>query len=68
MVAALVAGGLAGNSFSRFSFIGFLGGSIAGGVVGILLAGSAYGVLAVLIDIRNSLAGQAVRSSDAEFR
>ena len=35
---------------------------------GILLAGSACGVLAVLIDIRNSLAGQAVRSSDAESR
>ena len=31
VVAALVAGGLAGNSFGRFSLMGFLGGSIAGG-------------------------------------
>ena len=68
VVAALVAGGLAGNSFGRFSFIGFLGGCIAGGVVGVLLAGSACGVLAVLIDIRNSLAAQAARSSNAEPR
>ena len=68
VVAALVAGGLAGSSFGRFSLMGFLGGSIAGGVAGILLAGSVCGVLAVLIDIRNSLAGQAVRSSDAESR
>ena len=65
VVAALVAGGLAGNSFGRFSLMGFLGGSIAGGVAGILLAGSVCGVLAVLIDIRNSLAARRLPMQDA---
>ena len=59
VLAALGAGGLAGNSmFGSFSLIGFLGGFIAGGAVGVLIAGSLCGVLAVLIDIRNSLASQ----------
>lgn len=57
--AALTAGGLAGNAgFGGFSILGFLGGFIAGGIAGLLLAGSLCGVLAVLIDIRNSLAAQ----------
>lgn len=64
VVAALVAGGLAGNSFGRFSLMGFLGGFLAGGVAGILVAGSACGVLAVLVDIRNSLAAQAAPQSE----
>ena len=59
VVGALVMGGLAGDSFGRFSVTGFLGGFIVGGVAGILVAGSVCGVLAVLIDIRNSLAAQA---------
>ncbi len=59
VVAALGAGGLASNSvFGGFSLIGFLGGFIAGGAVGVLVAGSLCGVLAVLIDIRHSLASQ----------
>ena len=62
VLAALVVGGLAG----RFSFLAFLGGAIAGGVVGIFIAGPVCGVLAVLIDIRNSLEAQAARSSGAE--
>ena len=50
---------LAGNAMSGgFSFIGFVGGVIVGGAVGILAAGSLCGVLAVLIDIRNSLASE----------
>ena len=46
----------------RFSIMGFLGGFIAGGVAGLLLAGSLCGVLAVLIDIRNSVATQQPQS------
>ena len=60
---ALTAGGLAGNAgFGGFSIMGFLGGFIAGGVAGLLLAGSLCGVLAVLIDIRNSLTAQQPQS------
>ena len=56
LLGALTVGGLAGNSvFGNFSILGFLGGFIMGGVGGILLAGPLCGVLAVLIDIRNSL-------------
>ncbi len=59
--------GLGGNSvFGDFSLIGFLGGSIAGGVVGVLVAGPLCGVLALLIDIRNSLASQGRESMGRE--
>ena len=61
-VTALVTAGLAssGPLTRDFSFVGFLGGLVIGGAVGILIAGALCGVLAVLIDIRNSL----VRQSD----
>jgi len=61
-VTALVTVGLAssGPLTRDFSFVGFLGGLVIGGAVGILIAGALCGVLAVLIDIRNSL----VRQSD----
>lgn len=60
-VAALVTAGVASSGpFTRdFSFLGFLGGLVFGGVAGILIAGALCGVLATLIDIRNSLAGKA---------
>ena len=67
VLAALVAGGLAGSSFGRFSLMGFLGGFIAGGVAGILIAGSVCGVVAVLVDIRNSLAAQATPRSEGDL-
>ncbi len=56
LVVALTAGGLASSASGGFSLLGFLGGFIVGGVGGILLAGTLCGVLAVMIDIRNSLA------------
>lgn len=55
VLSALAAGSIAGSAGRGFSVLGFLGGFIAGGVGGILIAGSLCGVLAVLIDIRNSL-------------
>ena len=55
VIIALIVGGFAGSSlFGGFSLIGFLVGLIAGGLV----AGPLCGVLALLIDIRNSLAAQ----------
>lgn len=63
VVGALLMGGLAASAFDS-SLAGFLGGFIAGGVGGVLVAGSVCGVLAVLIDIRNSLAAQAAPPSD----
>ena len=65
-------GGCASRGRARRQFLrtllitGFLGGSIAGGVAGILVAGSVCGVLAVLIDIRNSLAAQAAPPSGGD--
>ena len=58
VMAAIAAASMAGNSFGRFSLMGFIGGLVGGGLVGVLIAGSACGVLAVLIDIRNSLESQ----------
>lgn len=64
LITALVVGSAAGNAgLGGFSVLGFLGGVIAGGIGGALLAGSLCGVLAVLIDIRNSLAAEGRRSS-----
>lgn len=64
VVGGLLMGGLAATAFDGSAFAGFLGGFIAGGVGGVLVAGSVCGVLAVLIDIRNSLAAQAAPPSD----
>ena len=63
VVGALLMGGLAASAFDDSSLAGFLGGAIAGGAGGVLVAGSVCGVLAVLIDIRNSLAAQAAPPS-----
>ena len=41
-----------------FSFVAFLGGAVIGGLGGVLFAGIVCGVLAVLIDIRNSLSAK----------
>ena len=50
----------ASGPFTRdFSFLGFVGGLVFGGAAGMLIAGALCGVLATLIDIRNSLARQA---------
>ena len=55
VIIALIVGGLGGSAvFGGFSLIGFLAGLIAGALV----AGPLCGVLALLIDIRNSLASQ----------
>ena len=57
VVMGLTAGSIAGNAPVRdFSLMGFVGGFIAGAILGILVAGAVCGVLAVLIDIRNLLA------------
>ena len=60
-ITALVTAGLAssGPLTRDFSFLGFLGGLVFGGVAGILFAGAVCGVVATLIDIRNSLARRA---------
>ena len=56
VLAALMTGILTGNSVpGGFSFAAFLGGLIIGGLGGLLVAGVVCGMLAVLIDIRNSL-------------
>ncbi len=66
IVVGLVAGIAAGAAGSGdFSFIAFLGGVIVGGAAGLLIAGSLCGVLAVLIDIRNSLTSQQPSGADA---
>ena len=57
LVMGLIVGNLLGNApLSDFSMIGFIGGFIVGALGGVLVAGAVCGVLAVLIDIRNSLA------------
>jgi hypothetical protein len=60
-VTALLTAGFAssGPFTSDFSFLGFLGGLVFGGAAGMLMAGALCGVLATLIDIRNSLARKA---------
>ena len=56
VLVALMTGILTGNSVpGGFSFAAFLGGFIIGGLGGLLVAGTVCGMLAVLIDIRNSL-------------
>ena len=62
-VTALVTAAFAASGpFTRdFSFLGFVGGLVFGGAAGMLIAGALCGVLATLIDIRNSLARQADR-------
>ena len=52
-------GVFAGNALpGGFSFAAFLGGALMGGIGGLLFAGFFCGILAVLIDIRNSLPGR----------
>ena len=58
-IGAIAAGVMAGSAgFGDFSVLGFLGGFILGAVVGILVVGPLCGMLAVMVDIRNSLASQ----------
>jgi len=60
-MSALVSASMASSGpFTReFSVLGFLGGLVFGGILGILISAALCGVLAVLIDIRNSLREQA---------
>ena len=58
-LSALTTGTFLGNAVpGGFSFAAFLGGAFMGGIVGLLLAGFFCGVLAILVDIRNSLAAR----------
>lgn len=58
LVSALSAGLFLGNAVpGGFSFAAFLGGALMGGIGGLLFAGFFCGILAVLVDIRNSLTG-----------
>ena len=52
----LVVGLIVGSVFD--GLFGFVGGFLAGAVGGVLVVGGGCGVLAVLIDIRNSLANR----------
>ena len=57
LLSALFVGVFAGNAMpGGFSFAAFLGGAVMGGIGGLLFAGFFCGILAVLVDIRNSLA------------
>ena len=62
-VTALVTASVAasGPFTSNFSLLGFIGGLVFGGATGMLIAGALCGVLATLIDIRNSLARETDR-------
>ncbi|MCY3819226.1 MAG: hypothetical protein OXH52_07675 [Gammaproteobacteria bacterium] len=67
IVVGLAAGIGAGSAGSDgFSFIAFVAGLIGGGLAGLLIAGSLCGVLAVLIDIRNSLAAGPARTDERQ--
>ncbi len=59
VLSAFSAGLFLGNAVpGGFSFAAFLGGALMGGIGGLLFAGFFCGILAVLVDIRNSLAGR----------
>ena len=63
VVLAFSSGGLAGSAGEGFSLVGFVAGFIGGALMGVFVAGPLCGVLAVLIDIRNTLAAQQPRRS-----
>lgn len=59
LLSAFATGIFVGNAVpGGFSFAAFLGGAFMGGIGGLLFAGFFCGVLAVLVDIRNSLAAR----------
>lgn len=59
LLSAFTVGTVVGNAVpGGFSFAAFLGGAFMGGIGGLLFAGFFCGVLAVLVDIRNSLAAR----------